>query len=50
MDIDNKKSICCIVEAGQKDRYMTIRPSMAAVRAVLQQEKTAGGQVIFMIR
>jgi transposase len=45
MDIDNKKIICCIVEAGQKDRYMTIGPGIAAMRGLLHQEKADGGKV-----
>jgi transposase len=45
MDIDNKKIICCIVQQGKKDRYMTIRPSIGAMKGLLRQEKAAGSQV-----
>jgi len=47
MDIDNKKIICCVVEAGKKDRYMTIRPGIVAMRELLRQEKAAGGVYAF---
>jgi transposase len=45
MDIDSKKIICCIVEAGKKDRYMTIGPGIAAMKGLLRQEKTSGSEV-----
>ena len=45
MDIDNKKIICCIVQQGKKDRYMTIRPGVSAMRGLLCQEKADGSQV-----
>jgi transposase len=45
MDIDNKKIICCIVQQGKKDRYKTIGPSIATMRALVRQEKTDGSEV-----
>jgi hypothetical protein len=39
MDIDNKKIICCVVQAGKKDKYRTIRPTIAAMKGFLRQER-----------
>jgi transposase len=45
MDIDNKKIICCVVQMGKKDRYQTIRPTIAAMKGLLRQERMDGSKI-----
>ena len=44
-DIDSKKTVCCIVQAGKKDRYRTISSTVVMMKAFLKQEKTDGNKV-----
>lgn len=41
-DIDSKKTICCILETGKKDRYLTISSSIESMRKLLKTEKHGG--------
>ncbi len=41
-DIDSKKTICCILETGKKDRYLTISSSIESMRKLLKAEKHGG--------
>jgi transposase len=45
MDIDNKKIICCVVQTGKKDKYQTIRPTIAAMKGFLRQERIDGSEL-----
>lgn len=38
-DIDNKKTVACVVQEGQKDRFATLPSTVQAMRKFLQQEK-----------
>jgi len=44
-DMDCKKTVCCVVEAGQKDRYQTIGPDIDSMRDYLLAEKQGGTHV-----
>ena len=35
-DMDSKKTVCCIVQAGRKDRYMTINSDIESMRKFLR--------------
>jgi len=45
MDIDSKKTVCCVVQKGKKDRYRTIKSTIPAMRSVLRLEKAASCKV-----
>lgn len=45
MDIDSKKTVCCVVQKGKKDRYRTIKSTIPAMRSVLRLEKADGCKV-----
>ena len=44
-DMDSKKTVCCIVQAGRKDRYMTINSDIESMRKFLRSEKQDGSRV-----
>jgi len=44
-DIDCKKTVCCVVQAGQKERYVTIRSDVNAMKTFLRSEKRDGYRV-----
>ena len=44
-DMDSKKTVCCVVEAGQKDKYRTIGPDVKSMRKFLKAEKQGGYRV-----
>lgn len=44
-DIDDKKTVACIIQKGQKDRYKTIQTDIESMREFLQQQKTPGSRV-----
>lgn len=44
-DMDYKKTVCCVVETGKKDRYATIGPDIGAMRKFLKAEKQNGYRV-----
>jgi transposase len=44
-DIDNKKTIACVVHKGGKDRFATLPSKVEAMRGFLQQEKGKDHQV-----
>jgi transposase len=44
-DIDNKKTVACVVQKGQKDRFATLPSQVQALRQFLQHEKEKGHQV-----
>lgn len=45
MDMDSKKTVVCVVQNGQKDRYATIGPDVESMRRFLRSERAAGVQV-----
>ena len=45
LDMDSNKTIACIVEEGQKDRYATLGPDIDSLRDFLLAERSAGGRV-----
>ena len=44
-DIDGKKTVACIVEAGKKDRYITIGSDIESMAKLLKAEKKGGHRV-----
>ena len=38
-DIDSKKTVACVVEAGRKDRYHTLKTDLQEMRQYLQQQR-----------
>jgi len=44
-DIDNKKTVACVVQKGQKDRFATLPSTVQAMRKFLQHEKEEGHPV-----
>jgi len=44
-DMDSKKTVCCVVEAGQKERFRTIGPDVKSMRKFLKAEKQGGYRV-----
>jgi len=44
-DMDSKKTVCCVVEAGQKERYRTIGPDIESMIKFLKAEKQGGHRV-----
>jgi len=44
-DMDSKKTVCCVVESGQKDKYRTIGPDVKSMRKFLKAEKQGGCRV-----
>lgn len=50
-DMDSKKTVCCVVETGKKDRYATIGSDIGAMRKFLKAEKQNGyrAELVFEI-
>lgn len=44
-DIDSKKTVACVVQQGQKDRYSTLITDLQEMRQYLQQQRQDGGEV-----
>ena len=44
-DIDSKKTVCCVLEAGKKDRFATIGPDSRSMSKFLKAEKRDGYRV-----
>ena len=41
-DIDSKKTVACVVQQGQKDRYSTLVTDLQDMRQYLQQQRQDG--------
>jgi len=41
-DIDNKKSVACVVQKGEKDRYTTFTTDIGQMKSFLQQQCRSG--------
>lgn len=44
-DIDIKKTVCCVVESGKKDRYFTIGPDVESMVKFLKAERKGGHKI-----
>ena len=44
-DIDSKKTVCCIIEAGKRDKYKTISSDISSMSKFLKSEKQGGYKV-----
>jgi transposase len=44
-DIDSNKTVACVVEQGQKDRYATLVTDLTEMRQYLQQQRQDGSRV-----
>lgn len=44
-DIDSKKTVACVTQQGQKDRYSTLITDLQEMRQYLQQQRQDGGEV-----
>jgi len=44
-DMDSKKTVCCVLEAGGKDRFATIGPDIGSMSKFLKEEKQNGNRV-----
>lgn len=42
-DIDSKKTVACVVQRGQKDRYTTMKTDLVEMQQFLHQQRQAGG-------
>ena len=45
LDIDSKKAVGCIIEAGKKDRYVTTGSDIGSMRKLLKAERKGGYRV-----
>jgi len=45
LDIDSKKTVACVVQQGQKDRYTTFQSNLPQMQQYLQQERQDGSVV-----
>jgi len=48
LDIDSKKTVACVVQQGQKDRYTTFQSNPPQMQQYLQQERQDGSVVHLM--
>ena len=48
LDIDSKKTVVCVVQQGQKDRYTTFQSNLPQMPQYLQQERQDGSVVHLM--
>jgi len=44
-DIDSKKTVACVVQQGQKDRYTTLPTDLTQMQQSLQQQRQDGSAV-----
>ena len=44
-DIDDKKTVACVMQTGEKDRYQTIPTEVAAMKAWLREERKSRDRV-----
>jgi len=44
-DIDSKKTVACVVQQGQKDRYGTLVTDLQEMQHYLQQQRQEGGEL-----
>jgi transposase len=44
-DIDNKKTMACVVQQGQKERYTTLKTDLPEMQQYLQQQRQNGGPI-----
>lgn len=44
-DIDSKKTVACVVQQGQKDRYRTLVTDLQQMRQYLQQQRQDGSSL-----
>jgi transposase len=44
-DIDSKKTVACVIQQGQKDRYSTLVTDLQEMRQYLQQQRQDAGQL-----
>jgi hypothetical protein len=44
-DIDSKKTVACVVQQGQKDRYTTLPTDLTQMQQSLQQQRQDGSPV-----
>jgi hypothetical protein len=45
LDIDSNKTVCCIVQAGEKDKYRTISSTIPAMKAFITGQRADGSKV-----
>jgi len=41
-DIDSKKTVACIVQKGEKDRYTTFKTDIGQMKSFLQRQRRQG--------
>ena len=44
-DVDDKKTVACLVQMGKKDVYATIPTEVAALKRWLQKQRKCGGRL-----
>ncbi len=44
-DIDSKKTVACVVQQGQRDRYTTLKTDLIEMQRYLQEQRQNGAQV-----
>ena len=44
-DIDNKKTVACVIQEGKKDSYSTIRTDIEQMKSFLRQQRTPGDKL-----
>lgn len=44
-DIDCKKTIACVVQSGQRDRFATLAPNLEEMRKFLQEQGAPGVKI-----
>jgi transposase len=45
LDIDDKKTVACILQKGKKDRYKTMQTDIETMQQFLQQQRTPGSRI-----
>jgi len=44
-DVDSKKTVACVIQKGERDRYTTFRTDMGQMKSFLQQQRQPGDKL-----
>jgi len=45
LDMDSKKTVACVIQEGQKDRYATLGSDVSSLRQFFREQRMSGGRV-----
>ena len=41
-DVDSKKTVACVIQKGERDRYTTLKTDIGQMKSFLQQQRRPG--------